>query len=144
MARLPLACVALLAAYFPAALWLRTSYVDQKPKGEVVVQLLPPFTRQGFAAIKHDLYGLPAELIGDREDVKNDSRSPVTIYENLKPLGPAHNTFRVIANIGMGRFSHWQHQGLVFSASDNSDPNTNGRRYWAVVPTAQPQASAVR
>jgi hypothetical protein len=33
----------------------------------------------------------------------------------------------------MGRFSHWG-DGLHFSASDNSDPRTNGRSYTIIVP----------
>jgi hypothetical protein len=31
----------------------------------------------------------------------------------------------------MGRYSHWC-DGLIFSTSDNSDPNTNKRRYGIV------------
>jgi len=38
-----------------------------------------------------------------------------------------------IAKQGNGRYSHWGNS-LVFSASDNSDPNTNGRSYWVVQP----------
>jgi Cu/Ag efflux protein CusF len=33
----------------------------------------------------------------------------------------------------MGRFSFGRRQGVVFTASDNSDANTNGRTYWAVL-----------
>jgi hypothetical protein len=140
MARWPLAAAALFAVYFPVALWSRAAYVDDAPKGQVVIQLSPPFERRGVAAFKHDALGaVPLRAMGDREDVANDDRSPVLIYENQTPLGPAHNNFADIRDLGMGRFSHWQHQGFAFSASDNSDPNTNGRRYWAVLPF---QASA--
>jgi pectate lyase len=38
-----------------------------------------------------------------------------------------------IAEFGRGRFSHWG-EAIIFSASDNTDANTNGRRYWAVSP----------
>jgi len=50
---------------------------------------------------------------------------------------------RDIQEIGRGRYSHWNDnpesgwrtiRGMLFSASDNSDPRTNGRHYWAVLP----------
>ena len=60
--------------------------------------------------------------------------SPVIVYEEGKPLGPPHSTFADISQLGRGRFTWWIGQGLFFSTSDGSDPNRNGRRYWAVVP----------
>jgi hypothetical protein len=50
------------------------------------------------------------------------------LYEDGKPLGLAHAIHDVIRNRGQGRFSHWQ-DWLVFSASDNTDPNINGHTY---------------
>jgi hypothetical protein len=48
-------------------------------------------------------------------------------------LGPAHQTHDEIARLGHGRYDHWK--GLmVFSSSDGSDPASNGRAYWAVLP----------
>jgi len=44
-----------------------------------------------------------------------------------------HTIHGDIAKQGSGRYSHWGNS-LVFSASDNSDPNTNGRSYWVVQP----------
>lgn len=61
--------------------------------------------------------------------------SPILLYEDDKPLGPpVHSNLWSIASIGEGRFSHWNHTGMVFSATDNSDPRKNGRKYWAVLP----------
>lgn len=132
------------AVYFPATLWLQAAYVDPAPKGKIVIQLLPPFERHGIVAVSRGPTVLKIAAIGDHEDVENDDRSPVEIYENQTRLGPAHSTFADIRDLGMGRFAHWQRQGLVFSASDNSDPNSNGRRYWAVVPLPRaPQVSQV-
>ena len=68
-----------------------------------------------------------------------DSSSPIMIYEDEKPLGPAHSTPHTdIAKFGHGRFSHWRshHSVFIFSSSDNTDPRTNGRNYWAVKPEA--------
>jgi pectate lyase len=54
------------------------------------------------------------------------------VYENGKALGPAHTVHVDIASSGRGRFSHYNGgsgQTLRFSASDNSNPRTNGRVY---------------
>lgn len=54
--------------------------------------------------------------------------SPLMLYEDDTALGPAHATHAQIRSNGEGRYSHWG-DDLYFSTSDNSDPNTNGRRY---------------
>ena len=54
--------------------------------------------------------------------------SPIVICENHRLLGPAHASHKDIAAVGLGRFSHWG-TDIVFSTSDNSDPNANGRSY---------------
>ena len=54
--------------------------------------------------------------------------SQLHIYENGRELGPAHSTHTDIRTLGTGRFSHWDN-GLYFSASDNTNPLTNGRSY---------------
>ena len=69
-------------------------------------------------------------------------RSPVVVCENDRALGPAHSYHQDIAREGHGRFSHWG-TALVFSTSDNSNPNTNGRSYLAIrtgsdIPLSQP------
>ena len=55
-------------------------------------------------------------------------RSPLLILENGTLCGPAHSLHADIRNLGMGRFSHWNNS-LYFSASDNSNPRTNGKKY---------------
>ena len=61
--------------------------------------------------------------------------------EKLLVLGPARAQRAEVEDLGRGRFYHstvagapesWRY--VVFSTSDNSDPRTNGRSYWAVVP----------
>jgi len=54
--------------------------------------------------------------------------SNVVLYENGKPLGPAHSVHNTIRTVGNGAYSHWRNS-LYLSASDNSDPRTNGRVY---------------
>jgi hypothetical protein len=57
------------------------------------------------------------------------------LYENDRPLGPANSGQQEIATKGAGRFelhrdtTNWFGPVLVFSTSDNTDPNTNGRKY---------------
>jgi hypothetical protein len=54
------------------------------------------------------------------------------VFENGRELGPAHTLHATIRTSGAGRFSHWgsgTSQGLYFSASDNTNPKSNGRAY---------------
>lgn len=71
-------------------------------------------------------YYLP--LFASGGDNLSTSTSNVTIYENGLPLGPAHSLHATVRTVGKGAFSHWRNS-LYFSASDNSDPRTNGRTY---------------
>lgn len=57
-----------------------------------------------------------------------ERRSPVGVFENGRQLFAAHSTHDDIVELGGGRFSHWGGE-IYFSASDNSDPITNGRHY---------------
>jgi len=84
--------------------------------------------------------------------VRGDSNeAPLTstavLTEDGKVLGPAHSDHASINTLGSGRFSHWGAAALVFSASDGSDPKTNGRsyalQYRYAVPSAIMIAAAV-
>jgi hypothetical protein len=50
------------------------------------------------------------------------------LFENVMPLGFAHALPCDIQAYGGSGYSHWNDE-LIFSTSDNSDPNTNKRRY---------------
>lgn len=63
---------------------------------------------------------------GDTAEAGNISK--LALYENGKLLGPANTLHADIRTKGMGRYSHW-YKNLFFSASDNTDPRTNGRTY---------------
>jgi hypothetical protein len=69
------------------------------------------------------LASVPEWLLSDRE-----AASRLRLYEDGRPLGPAHSAHSDIRSLGQGRFSHWG-PTVYFSTSDNSDPRTNGRRY---------------
>ena len=64
-------------------------------------------------------------------DTVDASGSPLLLLEDDRMLGPAHAPHAAIRADGGGRYSHW-HTALLFSSSDGSDPNTNGRTYVAV------------
>jgi|GEM_PF-3239689 len=66
-------------------------------------------------------------------DLKGDGmnapyKSQLRFFENVKMLGPAHTIHEKIRETGMGAFSHWK-KDIYFSSSDNTNPQTNGRRY---------------
>jgi hypothetical protein len=69
-------------------------------------------------------------------DVKAQ-KSPVMLFENDKPLGPARSDLYDVEKEGLGRYSHWKELGIFFSTSDNSDPRENGRAYFAVLPAGE-------
>lgn len=58
-------------------------------------------------------------------------RSLLHLLEDDRPLPFAHALHDDVRAVGGGRFSHWE-RDILFSTTDNSDPNTNGRRYSAV------------
>jgi hypothetical protein len=74
----------------------------------------------------------------------NNNSSTLRLFElwpdgSAKELGPAHSMHSEIRAFGGGRFSHWHETTnnsyyIFFSASDATDPRSNGRRYLAVQP----------
>ena len=67
-------------------------------------------------------------LVAASDDSNHVDRSTARLFENARELRPAHAEHAGIAAVGKGRFSHWT-TVLYLSASDNSDPRTNGRVY---------------
>ncbi len=124
--------------YLPLATWLKYTYVDRSPmtKGSMSVVFERPFEVDGHAFTVRIKRWLPfsVSFAGLADDELDNERSPVLLYEDGVLIGPAHASYADIRDIGMGRFSHWTKQGFIFSSSDNSDANANGRHYWAVLP----------
>ena len=83
------------------------------------------------------------------DNSNNPFQSTLRLFEGSLELGPAHSLHANIKNLGQGRFSHWaaidgSGEGLHFSASDNTDPRTNGKTYsycFTVVDTTPPTVS---
>lgn len=89
-------------------------------------RLLAPFFNETGHAWEFDLSG-PSQP-GCADAVGEWTRSRLRLYENGIALGPAHSLHVRIRRRGLGAFSHWENR-LIFSTSDNSDPNLNGRQY---------------
>ncbi|HEX6813038.1 MAG TPA: glycosyltransferase [Planctomycetota bacterium] len=85
-----------------------------------VLRLLPPFRHDGGSCWWTSLRGL-------RLPAPGSDRSAV-LFEDGVPLLLRDSPHADIREQGRGRHSVWQ-RGLYFSASDNSDPHHNGRRY---------------
>jgi hypothetical protein len=105
-------------------------------------RLDPPFDHvQGAAwhkALSFDPLFMPLRNLIDSDEFPE--RSPLRLLENDAPLGPAHAMHARISEHGRGSYSHWTGNVVLFSTSDNSDPNTNGREYraeWIVADTDQ-------
>lgn len=94
------------------------------PYGERI-RMPMPFAKNGGHS--YVIYLPELERISDNVG-ETPNGSPLVVCENNRLLGPAHALHRDITVRGRGRFSHWG-SDLVFSTSDNSDPNANGRSY---------------
>jgi SAM-dependent methyltransferase len=93
----------------------------------------------GGASYRHSFVSpIPADAATD------PNRSELRVLEDGVPLGPAHSAYDDVRSKGGGRYSHWLLSAdpvdpqrfvtrLYFSASDNSDPNRNGRKYELVM-----------
>jgi hypothetical protein len=119
-----------IAAYSVAAWWLSATYTGVRGRENLL--LVAPYRKLDGSAYITIRGTAKFEALVD--DEAHPNRSPMIVYEDDKPLGPAHSLHRDIAKLGLGRFSHWEKSGFIFSTSDNSDPNSNGRVYRALIP----------
>ncbi len=55
-------------------------------------------------------------------------QSPILLCEDDKLIGAPHSMHSDIDKLGAGRYSH-SNAGIIFSASDNTDPRLNQRVY---------------
>jgi hypothetical protein len=124
------AAAVIFAVYVPAALWLKRSYVEPfKPAGEII-RLERPFLKVEGSDLAFAARVPHLEELSD--SVAAPMRSPFLLFENDRPLGPAHSAHLDIETLGHGRFSHWTGAGFIFSSSDGTNPQSNKRTYWAV------------
>jgi hypothetical protein len=108
--------LAIYAVYLPTAWLLHRDYVpDPRPTGAAVERI------DAIHSVHPDQYA-------SRSSVFRSARFPnvsrVVVYEDMTPL-PKKN-YELIEDFGA--------YVIRFQASDGSDPRTNGRRYWTVMP----------
>jgi len=126
-----------------AALWLVAAGVGVSSRAAAVV-----------AASESSLFRITAPLVdirpeqgaafiastGEPQLSSHVRPSTARVLENGRPLGPGNALHDTIRSVGRGQFSFW-HDYVYLSASDNTDPRTNGRTYaidYAIVSAAVP------
>ena len=123
---LSIGAVAIVLVSFFGTLFLMNYATPLCPRG-ATVEFQGPFPKWGLGFA----YSAAVPSLENRADSPTSpARSSFFVCENGYRLGPPHTPGGDIAGKGSGRFSHWT-SSFIFSASDNSDPNTNGRRYGA-------------
>jgi SAM-dependent methyltransferase len=92
-----------------------------------IISLRIPFTKEMDFA----WYASLDEYVSIADDMDSPFRSKLILLEDGKPLWHRHIMHDEIRKVGKGRYSHWK-DGLIFTTSDNTDPNINGRSYQIV------------
>lgn len=87
--------------------------------------LAPPFRKEGTLGW---VVALPAELHELTDNNDEPYRSRLRLREAELSIGPAHSSHDNIRRLGRGAYSFWGN-GVYFSSTDGSDPNTNQRVY---------------
>jgi hypothetical protein len=118
--------VGIVVSSFFGTLWAYDRYWGSCPAGKTL-DLARPFSGSPAGA------AFTKEGLSVSGDTPAAAISTFVLCEGNLLLGPAHSDHAAIWTGGHGRFSHWGNI-IVFSASDNSDPNTNGRTYKMVQP----------
>lgn len=67
------------------------------------------------------------------------SDSPIFVFQNERQLPSPHAPHDHTAELGGGRFSHWE-DNIYFSTIDGTDPNTAGREFVLLVPGQIPSS----
>jgi len=93
-----------------------------------------PITIQDVQPSGYGGYGYWISMGTERFSQNENYQSPAQLFEDGQPLGPGNAAHADIGTLGGGRFSLWKDGFLYFSASDNSDPRTNGRQYVLALP----------
>lgn len=108
----------LFAVYLPLALWAGIGYgVPPRPPGAAIEPLLKIAPSPG-SPLSYQAHSMVMASYAE-------AGRAVILYENLTPLGPA----------SFVKFSDDPRSFVIFSASDKTDPRTNGRKYWLVLPS---------
>ncbi len=69
-----------------------------------------------------------SNIVAGGDNNNSPKLSTLRLFEDGVELTQAHSVHEDIRTLGKGRFSHWSNK-LYMSASDNSNPKTNGKKY---------------
>jgi hypothetical protein len=98
--------------------------IFSKPQ-QPILQLDP----KAIAADSGLAFSYPAPQLASEADITGQAnRSPYSLTEDGKPIGPPHSIHDDIRKNGKGSWSHWE-QAIYFSSSDGTDPRQNNRKY---------------
>jgi hypothetical protein len=100
------------------------------PRGfarRVLALLRPPF-KADLIEWTHERGHCYVAPLGKALISDSNGRSRLKLFEDGRELPYPHSNHDDIREHGAGRYSHWG-DAVFFSASDNSDPAKNGRRY---------------
>ncbi len=95
------------------------NYWDQVAFSAPLLDLIGPFQHVGEHAWRAAIPGYPAAATGSEGFI---------LYENGSPVGWLGAPLDMIIRWGKGRY-RIDDQALIFSATDNSDPNGSGKKY---------------
>lgn len=98
--------------------------IAEEPKTQILRELIRPDDMKPDDGVSYI-----ARLQLSRKGERDSGASVCRLLEDGKPLPHPHSRHAEIRQRGKGRYSHWAATQLYFSASDSSDPRTNGRRY---------------
>lgn len=119
-----------LVACFAALFWRKIERVTLDPAA------ISDYGEAG-AAVTLRLPDPPIWLTTRSDVARPHNKSRLVLLEDDRPLAAPHSLHAEIAEKGAGRYSHWgtvskDGDWLIFSASDSTDPRTNGRKYEAI------------
>jgi hypothetical protein len=128
--------LAVFLTFFWGTLFLLDTSADNRltdpsacPAGETIVLTRP------FPVLEGQAYKAALPSLANLSD--SDAKlfySPASLCEDNEILGPPHTFHAEIVKMGFGRFSHFG-DSVIFSSSDNSDPNSNSRQYTIIFPS---------
>ena len=132
------------AAIVSIAILAELLVVAYRARGEATSSFAPMVLRRPFHSLGGKTFGrwvgvwIPFSVVDDQDGVGRNNAT-IRLYEDGVLLGPAHASTLDIEAKGRGRYRYVQSamgRELFFSASDNSDPDTNGRTYVVYDPQA--------
>jgi hypothetical protein len=86
--------------------------------------------RKALAVFVTERGGAFAAPLGTDHFGADRGPSRAQLWEDGAPLGPANANHDLVRTLGKGSYCYWQ-DFVLFTASDNTDPRSNGRRYEA-------------